>query len=102
MVDAERDVVGEGADGDVARAERHLDGTGAGGHERQRGAVKVQGVRELGVKKDIMCRSLEDATATAAAAAFSTTTYKIELQQKQQQQYKRQQKQQQQQQQQQQ
>ena len=97
MVDAERDVVGEGADGNVARAERHLGGSG--GHERQRGAVKVQGVRELGVKKDIMCRSLEDATATAAAAAFSTTTYKIELQQKQQQQYKRQQKQQQQQQQ---
>ena len=96
MVDAERDVVGEGADGDVSRAERHLGG--CGGHERQRGAVKVQGVRELGVKKDIMCRSLEDATATAAAAAFSTT-YKIELQQKQQQQYKRQQKQQQQQQQ---
>ncbi len=54
MVDAERDVVGEGADGNVARAERHLDGTGAGGHERQRGAVEIQGVRELGAKKDIM------------------------------------------------
>ncbi len=49
MVDAERDVVGEGADGDVARAEGHLGG--CGGHERQRGAVKVQGVRELGEKK---------------------------------------------------